>query len=269
MDEKKKTNRKKTTSKISVKKGTKETEASKKESPQQKVAKKKNIAKKKVLETTTFPKNLDKTIILSKDQTNNIKEVMKQLEAEQTILKEKSENRMQAKKIIIILLAILIALTIVMCTIYMTKNIMSANEPDTLKSNIYKKVVENTKKMDLNEIEPTEEESKYATILPISLNELEKKVIEKEDMAVLIAKETCYYSLTFEETIDAVLNREEKTIYKLNISHMEKEELERLRTYYRFTITPTIFKIENGIVTSELIEAQTEENFTRWVEENL
>ena len=261
---KKQTSTKRTTKQEGMKKTTsKEKELKPKKTT--KVAEKKVVVpKKQVLESTTLPPNLDKTIIFSKEEEKNIKEVMQALES------GPSEEKMsKTRSVFILLLSFFIVLTTILCVVYTIKSIKKSNAPATLQSNIYEKVLENTKKMDLNVIEKTEETSDYPSILPISLNELEKKVIEKEDMTVFISKETCYYCLTFEETIDTVLKESEKKIYKLNISNMTKEEIERLRSYYRFTITPTIFKIEQGIIVSDLIEAQTEDNFRKWAADNI
>ena len=50
---------------------------------------------------------------------------------------------------------------------------------------------------------------------------------------------------------------------------MEKEDIERFRTYYKFTITPTIFVVKNGIVVAEKLGSMDSETLTTWANENL
>ena len=229
--------------------------------------------KEKVIETVVVnepeknPDFLEKTMIFDKNQNKNIKEVVKKLEEENVVLKNQVIKRKKINKYIIIVLCALIALVIVATGIYVLIN-ENDKETKTLNSNIYEKVIENTKeKNDENEV--TIEETNYSNIAEIDLNDFEIKVVEGEKFSVLIFSETCYYCATFEPTINEVLNEQNKKIYKINISEMSDEEVETFRTYYKFSITPTIFTVENGIVTSELLGATNKDEFNTWASENI
>ena len=97
------------------------------------------------------------------------------------------------------------------------------------------------------------------------ISEFENKVLNGEDMAILIASSKCYYCLTFEPTINEVFTDNNKTIYRIDIASLTSDEASRFRTYYAFTSTPTIFTIKDGIATSELKGTTTKEELGSWV----
>ena len=106
-------------------------------------------------------------------------------------------------------------------------------------------------------------------IVQITLKEFEQKILNKEDMNILVSSNSCYFCYNFEPIVEDVLTKLNKKIYMIEINSLEKEELQKFRTYYAFTITPTIFTIKNGIVANEKTGTQTAEELEAWATENL
>lgn len=294
MEEKKtktKSGTKKTTS-TKKKTTTSVTKASTKATPKKSTATKKTTKKattpKKVVEKTppkkiTTPKeekleekkttseSLEKTIIFDGNQSKNILEVVDKLEEENVCLDDKVIKRSKIKKYIIIILTILIFVVIGSTIGYIVNTHIKEKENNqTLNSNIYKKVNANYKT--INDIEENKDssltEDEYENIEDITLAEFEKKNYNKENMTIFISSTTCYHSITFESVIDKVYGSLDKKIYRINITSLTDEEIERFRTYYAFKVTPTIFTIKDGIVTSEVTGTMTEEELTTWAKEN-
>ena len=290
MEEKKtktKSGTKKTTS-TKKKTTTSVTKASTKATPKKSSATKKTTTPKKVVKKTppkkiTTPKeekleekkttseSLEKTIIFDGNQSKNILEVVDKLEEENVCLDDKVIKRSKIKKYIIIILTILIFVVIGSTIGYIVNTHIKEKENNqTLNSNIYKKVNANYKT--INDIEENKgsslTEDEYENIEDITLAEFEKKNYNKENMTIFISSTTCYHSITFESVIDKVYGSLDKKIYRINITSLTDEEIERFRTYYAFKVTPTIFTIKDGIVTSEVTGTMTEEELTTWAKEN-
>ncbi len=294
MEEKKtktKSGTKKTTS-TKKKTTTSVTKASTKATPKKSTATKKTTKKtttpKKVVKKTppkkiTTPKeeklegkkttseSLEKTIIFDGNQSKNILEVVDKLEEENVCLDDKVIKRSKIKKYIIIILTILIFVVIGSTIGYIVNTHIKEKENNqTLNSNIYKKVNANYKT--INDIEENKgsslTEDEYENIEDITLAEFEKKNYNKENMTIFVSSTTCYHSITFESVIDKVYGSLDKKIYRINITSLTDEEIERFRTYYAFKVTPTIFTIKDGIVTSEVTGTMTEEELTTWAKEN-
>lgn len=290
MEEKKtktKSGTKKTTS-TKKKTTTSVTKASTKATPKKSSATKKTTTPKKVVKKTppkkiTTPKeekleekkttseSLEKTIIFDGNQSKNILEVVDKLEEENVCLDDKVIKRSKIKKYIIIILTILIFVVIGSTIGYIVNTHIKEKENNqTLNSNIYKKVNANYKT--INDIEENKgsslTEDEYENIEDITLAEFEKKNYNKENMTIFVSSTTCYHSITFESVIDKVYGSLDKKIYRINITSLTDEEIERFRTYYAFKVTPTIFTIKDGIVTSEVTGTMTEEELTTWAKEN-
>lgn len=273
---KKATQSKKTSSKTPVKNSStkKNPKVASKNSTNQKkkVQPKKEVVKK--VEPKLTEADLEKTLIFDGRQNQNLIEVVEKLEEENVVLEDKIIKRSKTKKVIIIILTIIIALVIAATTWYVIDNEMSKAEfNQTLNSNIYNKVSKNYRTIgDIKESnkdnESAVEDIKYDNIETITLAEFERKILEKEDMTVLVASTTCYHCITFEPTISEVFKEQNKTTYRINITSLTDEEIERFRTYYAFEITPTIFKIENGVAVSELVGVASAEDLTTWISEN-
>ena len=84
-------------------------------------------------------------------------------------------------------------------------------------------------------------------------------------MYVAITSTTCYYSVEYESVMNEVFQELDKKIYRLNITSLTSAETARLRTYYAFQETPTIFQVKKGIVTKELIGKQGKNTLKNWV----
>lgn len=290
--------------KTKTKSGTKKTTSTKKKTTASvtkastKATPKKSTATKKTTKTTTTPKkvvkktppkkittpkeekleekkttseSLEKTIIFDGNQSKNILEVVDKLEEENVCLDDKVIKRSKIKKYIIIILTILIFVVIGSTIGYIVNTHIKEKENNqTLNSNIYKKVNANYKT--INDIEENKgsslTEDEYENIEDITLAEFEKKNYNKENMTIFVSSTTCYHSITFESVIDKVYGSLDKKIYRINITSLTDEEIERFRTYYAFKVTPTIFTIKDGIVTSEVTGTMTEEELTTWAKEN-
>lgn len=225
----------------------------------------------KLEEKKTTSESLEKTIIFDGNQSKNILEVVDKLEEENICLDDKVIKRSKIKKYIIIILTILIFVVIGSTIGYIVNTHIKEKENNqTLNSNIYKKVNANYKT--INDIEENKgsslTEDEYENIEDITLAEFEKKNYNKENMTIFISSTTCYHSITFESVIDKVYGSLDKKIYRINITSLTDEEIERFRTYYAFKVTPTIFTIKDGIVTSEVTGTMTEEELTTWAKEN-
>lgn len=225
----------------------------------------------KLEEKKTTSESLEKTIIFDGNQSKNILEVVDKLEEENVCLDDKVIKRSKIKKYIIIILTILIFVVIGSTIGYIVNTHIKEKENNqTLNSNIYKKVNANYKT--INDIEENKgsslTEDEYENIEDITLAEFEKKNYNKENMTIFVSSTTCYHSITFESVIDKVYGSLDKKIYRINITSLTDEEIERFRTYYAFKVTPTIFTIKDGIVTSEVTGTMTEEELTTWAKEN-
>lgn len=283
----KKTTTKKTATKSTNKKTTKKPSKSKGKTAESKVIKEtkkevekpeKSVEKSPKKEKETLEKNetkdLEKTIIFDGRESKNISDVVNKLEEDKVVLEDKIVERSKTKKIIIIVLIIFIIAVIVATGIYVGSYIIKESQNNqTLDSNVYKKVSErySSSKEVENEEEktPVKNDNEYENIETISLYSFEEKVLAREDMAVLVASETCYASISFEPTLDEVFKSENKKIYKINISELTSVEETRFRTYYAFKSTPTIFTIKAGIVTSDHVGTMSKEDLISWVKENV
>ena len=229
----------------------------------------------------TKEEQLEKTLIFDGRQNKNLLEVVEKLEEKNVVLEDKVIKRSNVKKIIIIILTILIFSIIAVTTWYVVKDEMQRTEDNqTLNSNIYKKVAKKYKTIsDINKQEKKDNKDKetaadtikeieYSNIETIGLAEFERKILEKENMTILIASSTCYPCLKFEPTIDEVYKERNAKIYRINISLLSEEEVNRFRTYYAFKVTPTIFTIKEGIATAESTGNLSKEELINWLDKN-
>ena len=259
-----------TTKKTPVNKNTKESMKKQEAKNNQKETKKKLLNEKQTEE------QLEKTLFFDGRQNQNLAEVVSRLEEENVVLDDKIVKRDKNKKTAIIIIGILMVLIILSTTIYVVNYQNSTQEePEITKNNIYGKV--SSKYKDENDIPDTKvesdveesiEEIKYSNIETITLSEFEKKILKKEDMIVLVASTTCYHSITFEPIINEVFKEKDAKIYRINIIAFNDKEEKRFREYYAFRSTPTIFTIENGYITSDIVGSMTKEEFKNWVNDN-
>ena len=285
----KKTATKKTATKSTTKKTTKKPSENKVKTAEPKVVKeekketKKEVKKpeksvekapkkeKEALEKTET-NDLEKTIIFDGRESKNISDVVSKLEEDKVVLEDKIVERSKTRKIIIIVIPIIAV--IVATGIYVESYIIEESQNNqTLESNVYKKVSErysSSKEVEKEEEKtPVKDDNKYDNIETISLYSFEEKILAREDMAVLVASDTCYASMSFEPILDEVFKSENKKIYKINISELTSAEETQFRTYYAFKSTPTIFTIKAGIVTSDHVGTMSKEDLTSWVKENV
>ncbi len=88
-------------------------------------------------------------------------------------------------------------------------------------------------------------------------------------MLVLISSQTCVFCVTFEPVLNEVLAEKEDTVYRLNISKMNKEETKRLRAYYPFESAPILLVIRKGAVVADIVGAMNKDELNTWYEDNV
>ncbi len=245
----------------------------KKETPKNDTPKKEELKKEEKVVEVEIKKEekdslLERTIIFDSKSNKNIREVVNKLEEDTVQLEARIIKRSKGRKIaIIILTAIMLSVIIGVTAYVITDQIRQEENKQTINSDIYKKVKRNYKEIKDNANTKPKEEIKYSNIETITLADFEKKVLEKEDMYVLISSTTCYACLTYEPVINETFEKLDKKVYRLDIVSLKQEEVTRFRTYYAFKKTPTIFTIKNGIATSETVGTMNQENLTKWVNE--
>ena len=205
-------------------------------------------------------------------QKKNLKEVVEKLEKENVVLKDKVVKRSKINKVIVIILVPLIAAAMIAIGVYLGTIIKERMDAEkripTLNTDIYNKVTEYRE--DLNdEVEEKDEEEAKTVLKEITLEQFENKIIKKENINVLVSSNTCYFCIQFEPIVEETLKDSNKTIYKIDIAKMSEKEVKRFREYYAFTITPTIFTVKDGIVTSEKLGSMDAETLSVWANENL
>ena len=207
-------------------------------------------------EVISKEEELEKTIILDGSQNKNLDEVVAKLEEDNVILDDKVIKRSKTKKAIIVILAITILGFIIATTYYVVSHEINNHPTSTLNVNLYKRVSKMIKKEGklTPRTEPAELAEDYEHLETISLADLEQKIINKEDMVVLIASTNCYSCATFE------------TIYRVNVATLTKEEGERFLDYYDFGRTPTLFRTKDGYVSQEIHGTTTKEDLEKWLE---
>ncbi len=269
---KKNTNSKKPAAKKApVKKGNVK-KATPKKKPVKKVTPKKAAPKKvEAPKVETKTEELEKTIIFDGRQNKNLREVVENLEKDNVVVEDQVIKRSKGRSIAIAILAFLMVGVAVATTCYVLhEKAKDAENKQTINSNVYNKVNRNVNnKEKKNELTTTDVDSKvYEKLENITLKTFEEKVLAKEDMTILIASNTCYHCATFEPIINEVLQAKNKIIYRLDVAKLTSTEVERFRTYYAFTVTPTIFVIKDGVVKAETTGSMSKEDFEKWLNEN-
>ena len=219
-------------------------------------------------EVISKEEELEKTIILDGSQNKNLDDVVAKLEEDNVILDDKVIKRSKTKKAIIVILAITILGFIIATTYYVVSHEINNHPTSTLNVNLYKRVSKMIKKEGklTPRTEPAELAEDYEHLETISLADLEQKIINKEDMVVLIASTNCYSCATFEPVIEEVLAARNETIYRVNVATLTKEEGERFLDYYDFGRTPTLFRTKDGYVSQEIHGTTTKEDLEKWLE---
>ena len=217
---------------------------------------------------------LEKTLIFDGRENQNLAEVVQKLEEENVVLEDKIIKRSKGKKIAVIILTVLIFIVIISTIIYVinseTKKVVYNQ---TLNSDIYEKVSKNYGHINdidtgkKNDSELVKENYKY--IEDITLGQFEKKILEKEDMIILLSSTTCYYCVEYEPIVDEVFKELDKTIYRINIVSLSDKENDRFRTYYAYKSAPIIFTIKNGVVKNDISGKQDKEELTKWLNANM
>ncbi len=217
---------------------------------------------------------LEKTLIFDGRENQNLAEVVKKLEEENVVLDDKVIKRSKGKKIAVLVLTALIFVVILATIIYVIRSeVERVTNNQTLNSNIYDKVSNKYDSIDDIDTEKKTESSldkeNYEYIESISLGEFEKKILKNEDMVVMITSSTCFFCAEYEPIVDEVFQELGKKVYRLNITSLHDVEVDRLRTYYAFKKTPTMFIIKNGIVKQDLVGKQPKAELKNWLDKYL
>ena len=267
---KKKTTPKTTTTKKETKVKVVKEEVAKK-TPTKKVTKK--VEKEEPKKQPTKEELLDRTMIFDGAQKKNLKEVVENLEKENVVLKDKVIKRSKVKKVLIIILVLAMLGFMIFAGIVLGKELYQyykqSEEVETLNSNLYDKVNVYRDEIKDKTVAKKDEDEKDSVLQQITLTEFEKKVLDKENMTILISSSTCLYCMQFEPTVEEVLKEQEKTIYVIEINSMKEKEINRFREYYPFTITPTIFTIKDGSIIAEQEGITSKDKLTEWVTKNM
>ena len=218
---------------------------------------------------------LEKTMIFDGSQRKNLEDVVNKLNEDNIILKDKVVKRNPVNRNIIIILSVAIITIIIGCIIYSinySKNNKTENDNNSiLNTDNYNKIetVDGTNNNSNNNSDnDSNDQIKYSNIENISIDDFEVKIAEGENITALISSETCYFCVTFEPIANDVLKEQNQVAYRLNITNMSTEEVNRLRNYYAFTSTPTLLSIKNGAVATATEGALSAEEFTEWLKNN-
>ncbi len=234
----------------------------------------KEVSQNKVIKEPTESEKelLEKTIVFDGRQSKNLRDVVNKLEEDKVVVDNKVIKRSKIKKVLIIILVILMVIIGLLNVKYIRDSIIEEKENNqTIESNIYKKVSKNYKSID--DIEESNKDSiikevKYENIKFLSMSDFEKKVMQKEDMIVMVSSTTCYGCITFEPIVEETLKKRDETIYRVDIANFTQEEVERFRTYYAFRGTPTLFVLKDGIVKADTYGSMSKDELTKWLDEN-
>ena len=272
-----------TTKKTTAKKGTatrkpankKTTPAVKKSAPKKvELAK---VEKPEVKVEEPKEEKLEKTIIFDGKQNKNLKEVVEKLEEENVVVENKVIKRSRARKVIIAILSVAMVIIAAAAAAYVISQARinkknSELNDQTTGSDIRAKVQDQKKKNNIDvSVKKAEQTQNYENITDITLSEFEAMILDGKDTVVLVASSSCAASIAFEPTIDEVFHDEDMMVYRLDIHSMTQEEETRFRTYYAYTITPTLFVVKNGVVTADTGKsgAVKKEALVEWVEDNI
>ena len=216
--------------------------------------------------------DLEKTIIFDGRQNKNLKEVVEKLEKDSVTVENRTIKRSKGKALAIFVIGCLMLFIAGATTLYVINEKAKDDEnKQTVNSNVFKKVNRNLKDDEKkNEITTTEVDEKvYDKIENITLKDFEEKALAKEDMFILVASNTCYHCATFEPILNEVLIEKESKIYRIDIAKLTNTEVERFRTYFAFTVTPTIFVVKDGIVKAEHSGSMSKEDLVEWMNRNV
>lgn len=275
-EEVKKTAAKKTTTKKAT--TTKKTTATKKttkkaETKEEKETKKTTPRKRTVKKVEVENQDLEKTVIFDGTQSKNLAEVVNKLGEENVVLKNKVVKRSDKNKKIIVSLTVLIVAVMVGMLVYVVAFLNKGdkiNGTSSFNAQDYEHVDEDdlSKNVQVPDEPSIENEDMYSNIKNITIDDFEARLVTGERMLAIISSETCYFCIISEEIFNDVLAEKDVTMYRLDITTMTDEEVDRLRSYYAFKSTPTVIAVENGQVVSPVEGSQSSEEFGKWVDSN-
>lgn len=226
--------------------------------------------------TTEVPESssqLEKTMIFDGTQRKNLEEVVNKLNEDNILLKDKVVKRSPVNRNIIIILIVAITITIISCIIYSVNYTQKAQAEDKNNTTIintdnYNKIETIDGNNNSTSNDSSDDQIQYSNIKNITIDDFEVKIAEGENITALISSETCYFCVTFEPIANEVLKAQNQVAYRLDITSMSTEEVNRLRNYFAFTSTPTLLAIKNGAVAQATEGSLSTEKFTEWLKTN-
>ncbi|MFR4996358.1 MAG: thioredoxin [Clostridium paraputrificum] len=112
-------------------------------------------------------------------------------------------------------------------------------------------------------------------IVYITLEEMQEKMINKDNFIISFTQEKCRYCKEFYELFDEYRKNHNVIIYEVNLSketREAKDNLEIIHEYFpTFSTTPGIYYAKDGKVDSSLTDNQDEMNkeiLDKWVQDN-
>lgn len=109
----------------------------------------------------------------------------------------------------------------------------------------------------------------------ITLAQMEEKIANKEDFAIMLTQSMCSYCQAFEEILTPYIANHAVTMYDVVLDKEATTPQENLvvikKTFANFSSTPGIYYVEKGKMKSQLLPQNgtiTEQNLDTWVQEN-
>ena len=93
---------------------------------------------------------------------------------------------------------------------------------------------------------------KKGAVVMIKMDELKKKIENKDDFVLVITQEGCIHCKNYAPTIKKVANKYGINIYDLNLTDLTKTEYKELATIANSSGTPTTIFFKDGEETSTL-----------------
>ena len=227
---------------------------------------------KPVEKVETKEEKLEKTIIFDGKQNKNLKEVVEKLEEENVVVEDKVIKRSKVRRFLIIVVAIGMVLVAAASLAYIaSQRKIDRRNNQTTGSNVHEKAKENKiVPVEDTEKEVTDIKESYEHIITINLSQFETKALNNDDMIVLIASSSCSSCIQFEPDVEKAFAELDKKIYRIDIKDMKEEDIKIFRSYYAFTITPTIFVVKDGVVVADTARTgrMSKEDLIDWVNKN-
>jgi len=103
----------------------------------------------------------------------------------------------------------------------------------------------------------------------LTYSELKGKIDNDDSFTLLIASSSCSHCVRYEPIVKEVLQKQKKSIYKVNINGWSDNEIDGLKEIFNYVGTPTIVVFKNGNVLTNLIGYREKDYFDTWAKTNI